>query len=99
MKQLLKGALVWCALSLTISDAGAQVIVRVRPARPRTVVVRPAAPSPAHVWVEEDWVGRGRRYRWHGGYWVAPPRNGVVWVPGHWEARRRGEVWVPGYWR
>jgi hypothetical protein len=31
---------------------------------------------------------------------VAPPQPGpaYVWVPGHWDWRRRGYVWVPGYW-
>ena len=27
------------------------------------------------------------------------PREGSVWVQGHWEHESRGWLWVPGYWR
>ena len=94
-----KGLLALSLFSLSASAADAQVIVRVRPARPTVVVARPAAPSPRHVWVDEDWVGERGAYRWHGGYWAAPPREQAVWVPGHWSGRRRGYSWVPGHWR
>ncbi|OJW82578.1 MAG: hypothetical protein BGO69_05670 [Bacteroidetes bacterium 46-16] len=101
MKQLRKNALI--LLLLLGTSAGslyAQVYVRVRPPRPHvTVSVRPAAPSPRHVWIEEDWSPAGREYRWHGGYWAEPPRPRAVWVPGHWRHARRGWVWRPGHWR
>lgn len=78
----------------------AQFVVRVRPARPAKVVVRrPPPPSPRHVWVDEDWVAQGNSYVWHGGYYVAPPRNGAIFVKGHWRNTRRGSIWVPGRWR
>jgi hypothetical protein len=80
-------------------ESKAQIVVRVHPARPHVVYRRPVAPSPRHVWVEEDWTQRGRGYAWHGGYWAAPPRAGAVYVPGHWDRRRGGEVWIPGHWR
>ncbi|MFT4031064.1 MAG: hypothetical protein QM669_01465 [Siphonobacter sp.] len=99
MKTFVKIFLLYSALMLTGFLSEAQIVVRVRPTRPAVVVRRPAAPSPRHVWVEEDWVPRGRRYTWHGGYWVTPPRPRAVWVPGHWEGRRRGQVWIQGYWR
>lgn len=100
MRQLKKIGMVLLAVLFAANTSFGQVIVRVRPVRPRVVVVqRPAPPSPRHVWVEEDWVPRGRRYVWHGGYWAAPPRPAAVWIPGHWERRRGGEVWIRGYWR
>ncbi len=99
MNSIVKCALALALLSLPATEVGAQLIVRVRPARPTVVVARPIAPSPRHVWVEEDWVRHGHGYRWHGGYWAAPPRARAVWIPGHWETRPRGEVWMPGYWR
>jgi hypothetical protein len=80
------------------TTSNAQIIVKVRPPRPAVVVARPPAPGPGYVWVEEDWVGRGNNYDWHGGYWAAPPRAGNHWVPGHWVQRRRGWVWMPGHW-
>lgn len=92
----------WLAAAFTLlsgADAAAQITVRVRPARPRVVAVRPVAPSPRHVWIEEEWVPAGATYQWRGGYWAEPPRARAVWVPGHWASRRRGWVWVPGHWR
>lgn len=99
MNTIAKCVVALALLSLPATEAGAQLIVSVRPPRPAVIVTRPVAPSPRHVWVEEDWVCRGRGYRWHGGYWAAPPRPRAVWVPGHWDTRPRGEVWVPGFWR
>lgn len=100
MKKLAKVFLVFMLCNFGISKVQAQIIVNVRPARPERVVVRrPPPPSPQHVWVEEDWVPRGNSYVWHGGYWVAPPRPGAVYIAGHWRNQRRGSVWVPGHWR
>lgn len=100
MKTILKGLLVIALMGMPLAEMHAQLYVRVRPLRPRVVVTtRPVAPSPRHVWVEEDWIVRKGVYRWHGGYWAAPPRQGLVWVPGHWRSHRRGNVWVPGRWR
>ncbi len=99
MKALVGGLLALSFLSLAAADAQAQIIVRVRPARPKVVVARPVAPSPRHVWVEEEWAPAGAGYQWRGGYWAAPPRERAIWVPGHWTGRRRGYTWVPGHWR
>jgi hypothetical protein len=83
--------------SFATSTASAQVYVTVRPTY--APVVRPVAPSPRHVWVEEDWAYRGGRYVAVGGHWVAPPRPGAVWIPGRWVQERRGWRWIPGHWR
>jgi hypothetical protein len=79
----------------TVSEA--QIIVKVRPAH--TTVVRTVAPSPRHVWVNEDWAPQGNTYVYRGGYWVEPPVGRSAWVEGHWKNRRRGWVWVPGHWK
>ena len=72
--------------------------VRVRPAP--VVVVRPAAPSPRHVWVENEYEWRGGAYVARPGYWAMPPRGRGRWIPGHWrDDGRRGSYWVPGRWR
>jgi len=85
------------AASFAATTASAQVYVTVRPTY--APVVRPAAPSPAHVWIEEDWAYRGGRYVAVGGHWVAPPHPGWVWIPGRWVQSRRGWRWIPGHWR
>jgi WXXGXW repeat (2 copies) len=85
-------------VSLTIAQYNyAQFVIRVRPVAPR--VVRVVAPSPRHVWVEEDWRWQNNNYISSGGYWSAPPRGRAVWVKGHWKQSRRGWVWKPGHWR
>jgi hypothetical protein len=101
MKNTAKALIFVGMMSLAASTTYAQVIVRVRPVRPHETVVitRGPAPSPRHVWVDEDWVERDGRYVWHGGYWAAPPRVGVVYVPGHWRDTRHGSIWVAGHWR
>ncbi len=99
MNTLCKGLLALSIFGLSATAAEAQIYVHVRPVRPRVVVTRPVAPSPRHVWVDEDWVPAGRAYRWHGGYWAEPPRPAAVWVPGHWRHTRRGDYWIAGHWR
>ncbi|NDC42794.1 MAG: hypothetical protein EBZ77_14800 [Chitinophagia bacterium] len=84
-------------LSLLVQRSFAQIVVAVRPVRP--VYTRIAAPTPRHVWIEEEWVPSGGTYIFRGGRWMAPPRPGLVWVTGHWRHRRRGWVWIPGHWR
>ena len=85
------------ALICSAQSSMAQITIRIRPQRPH--VQRPAPPSPAHVWIEEDWAPRGNRYEFRGGRWEQPPRGGATWVPGHWRHSRRGYIWVPGQWR
>ncbi|WP_162903223.1 hypothetical protein [Taibaiella koreensis] len=100
MKTIQKGIIAAAIFLLPAMDSQAQIYVRIRPPRPQVVVTaRPVAPSPRHVWVTEDWVVDGGAYRWHGGYWAAPPRPGLVWARGHWRHSRRGDLWIPGRWR
>lgn len=64
------------------NTASAQVYVSVRPVwHP---VVRPVAPSPRHVWIDEEWAWRNGAYVPVGGYWGLPPHPGWIWYPGHW---------------
>jgi WXXGXW repeat (2 copies) len=99
MKKLLSVLFVFGFLTTGIGlSAGAQTIyVKVRPVIP--VVVRPAPPSPHHVWVAEEWRPNGAGYVYSGGYWAAPPHPGWVWIPGHWKKHEYGEYWVAGHWR
>jgi len=88
------------AVSLfTALKSNAQIVVRIRPARPReVVVVRPPAPSPRHVWVAEEWNNEGGHYVYHAGYWALPPHPRAIWVAGHWANRPRGYVLIAGHW-
>jgi hypothetical protein len=99
MQKNLSKIVLFTAIIMAVSfSASAQIFVKIRPTH--TVVVRSAPPSPAHVWIDEEWTPRGNTYVYTGGYWAVPPHPGYFWVPGHWAARRGyGERWVPGHWR
>jgi hypothetical protein len=77
--------------------ASAQIYVTVHPRPP--VIIRTERPSPAHVWIDEEWEPRGGTYVYAGGHWAAPPHPGWAWAPGHWRRGPRGEYWVGGHWR
>ncbi|MFP5039427.1 hypothetical protein [Parasediminibacterium sp. JCM 36343] len=99
MKQIGKMFIAVMLMAFAGPRSYAQIIVNIRPERPRVVVARPVAPSPRHVWVEEEWVPQGGTYVFHGGYWSAPIRPGAMYIPGHWKNTRHGWVWRPGHWR
>ncbi len=95
----IKRTLLVLAIALTTSayTSNAQIVVNVRPERPH--VERIAAPSPRHVWIDEEWEPRGGAYVFVGGHWAEPPHPRAAWVPGHWVQKPRGWVWKPGHWR
>jgi hypothetical protein len=98
MKKILRILMLFSVLSLfAVADSHAQVVVRARLSAP--VIVRPVRPSRRHVWVNDEWVVSGGTYVRRPGYWALPPREGGVWVAGHWRHRRGGYVWIPGHWR
>jgi len=89
--------LVIASMLLSIFTTKAQVVVTIRPAIPR--YERVIAPSPRHVWVEEEWVPRNGGYVFVGGHWMEPPYERAFWVPGRWVEHRRGWFWKPGHWK
>ncbi|MEO6290397.1 MAG: hypothetical protein ABIO76_10770 [Ginsengibacter sp.] len=72
------------------------VVVRTRPQPP--VYVRPMAPGPGYIWVEGDWIRRGRYYNYRKGHWVAQSPRYRQYKPGRWQQRRSGWYWIPGRW-
>ena len=80
-----------------MSTASAQIFVSVRPVH--AVVVRTAAPSPRHVWIDEDWQERDGRYEYNGGRWAEPPHEGYRYYPGHWDHNGNGHRWREGNWK
>ena len=97
--QNIKKILFVIALALTTGafNSNAQIVVGIRPVVPH--YERIVAPSPRHIWIDEEWEPRGGSYVFVGGHWALPPHPGGVWVPGHWVQRPRGWVWKPGHWR
>jgi hypothetical protein len=60
---------------------------------------RTPAPSVAHVWIDGAHTRQDGQWKWVGGHWAVPPRDDVVWVPGHWVPHLHGYAWIPGAWR
>lgn len=89
-------AILLIAAGSVSNSASAQVYVSVRPEW--HAVVRPVAPSAAHVWIDEDWEWRNGAYVAVGGRWALPPHPGWVWIPGHWAHGDRGHRWYSGHW-
>ena len=98
MKSIRKGLLM-LAVVLTCGayTSMAQIYVKIRPNRPH--YERVVAPSPRHVWIDEEWEPRGNDYVFVGGRWAEPPREHQRWVPGHWRSTPRGDMWIAGHWR
>ena len=100
MKKITKILTVLSVVCLfAVADASAQqIVIRARLHAPG-MVRRPFRPSPRHVWVAEEWTPAGGTYVYHAGYWSLPPRQGAIWIAGHWRDTRGGYVWIPGHWR
>jgi len=98
MKKMQK-VLLMMAIVLTCGayTSMAQIYVKIRPDRPR--YERTVAPSPRHVWVDEEWEPRGNEYVFTGGHWAEPPHEHARWQQGRWKHGPRGHQWQQGRWR
>jgi len=84
----------------TLQLATAQVIVRVKPVRPKkTIVVKRAKPRKGYLWVDAHWQWNAKRnkYVWVDGKYIRKKR-GYRYVTGKWVNTRRGHKYVPGHW-
>jgi hypothetical protein len=85
---------------LFIPDAKSQVVVKVKPTRPKVIVKKPARAKRGYVWRDGHWVYNKKRgaYVWRKGQWIKK-RPGKVWIKGHWKKVPGGQKWVPGHWK
>ena len=58
---------------------------------------RPVAPKPDYVWIQGEWIPKGKTYVYQPGLWVTP-RPHSVWISGHWVREHKGWYWVKGHW-
>lgn len=89
-----------CFIVSSIGISNAQMVVKVRPAKPKVLVVKPAKAKPGHVWRNGHWVWNAKRknYVWRKATWVKV-NPGHAWMAGHWVRSANGHKWVPGYWK
>ncbi len=99
-----KGIIVIIAVCL-ISSFGnsnvySQVVVKVKPVRTKTVIVKSNKPGGNYVWIEGQWKWNKKRqsYVWVDGRWAKRPRNSSVWVAGKWKKVAGGYKYIPGHW-
>ncbi|MCH8904121.1 MAG: YXWGXW repeat-containing protein [Bacteroidetes bacterium] len=88
------------AIMFSVINAEAQIVVKVKPLRPRVVIVKPVHHPHGKVWIDGHWrwERRHHKYIWISGHWTKK-HHGKKWVPGHWSHVRGGHKWVPGHWK
>lgn len=99
MQKLIFAALFSAGLLFLGAEKASAQHVYVKVVPHETVVRRPAAPSPRHVWIGAEWTERGGQYVEVPAHWDLPPAGHRAWVPGHWAHESRGSYWIPGHWR
>src|SRR5688572_11379463 len=97
MKNLTTLMFLTAALLGASVSASAQVYITIRP--PAPVVVVTERPNPSYIWIGEEWVADGPKYKYVGGYWGKPPSPGYKWKNGYWShSKKHGHKWVSGGW-
>ena len=102
MRRILLSFLAAAVLQLAPALARAQIVVpgvsvSIAPPAPR-VEVRPAAPSPAHLWIPGHWAWRGGAHVWMAGHYTQPPAPGYHWVAARWVNEGGRWVFFEGHW-
>lgn len=74
--------------------------VKVKPIPAKVVVIKPACPSPNHIWIDGDWVWdtHSNNFILTPGKWILH-NAGYKWIPGHWKHSKYGWNWVNGHWK
>ncbi|MCK4664476.1 MAG: YXWGXW repeat-containing protein [Bacteroidales bacterium] len=99
MNNLIKISIVVFFILFIFSNSDAQIVVKVKPVRPKVVVVKPARPGQNFIWVDGYWkTGPNNNYVWVKSHWKKN-RKGHNWIPGHWKKVRSGWKWIPGHWK
>jgi hypothetical protein len=78
----------------------AQVIIKVKPNRPKVIIVKPSEVRHGHTWVDGHWRfdKPQQKYVWVKGHWKKV-KHGHHWAAGHWNTTTAGHIWVEGHWK
>lgn len=93
--------LISCFILLGNITANSQIIVKIKPHKPKKNIVQPARPNAGHIWIDGHWLWskKDNKYVWIKGHWAKPPIVGATWISGYWMDSPEGYKWVPGYWK
>ena len=81
-------------------DSGSgQMIVKVKPQRPKVVVIKPTKVYKNKIWIEGHWrwSNQSNSYQWVKAHWAKKKRNSK-WKAGNWIKMPAGWKYVPGHW-
>ncbi len=97
IKNLTLLLLLLCMSFITLQS---QVVVKIKPARPKVLVVKPADPRPGYLWRTGYWRWHKNKhqYIWVKASWVKE-NPGHHWTAGYWKKNSHGHVWVAGHWK
>lgn len=101
MKIQLKGIAFVLILSACFAlNSNAQTIVKIKPAKPKVIVVKPAKTKAGHFWRNGHWKWNKKqnKYVWVKARWVKN-NKGHHWIPGKWKQSPKGYIWVKGHWK
>lgn len=87
-------------LMLSNLNTGAQIVVKVKPIKPKILVPKPAKLKHGHVWRTGhwNWNKSKNKYVWRKACWVKE-NHGHHWIGGHWIKNAHGHTWVKGGWK
>jgi hypothetical protein len=100
MKMTIKISFFAVILVLSNFNTGAQIVVKVKPVKPNSLVVKPAKHKNGHIWRTGhwNWNKSKNKYVWKKACWVKE-NNGHHWIGGHWIKNAHGHTWVKGRWK
>lgn len=86
-------------LLLSSSNLVGQMIVKVKPQKPKIVIVKPSKIYKNKVWMDGHWKwsNQSSSYQWVKGHWTKRRRNNT-WKAGKWQKLPAGWKYVSGRW-
>ncbi len=80
--------------------SSAQVAVKIRPVKPKVLVIKPSKAKRGHTWRSGHWKWHKKqnKYVWTKARWMKN-KKGRKWVSGHWNKKGTGNKWIPGHWK
>lgn len=101
MKRILKASLLIAVIvCMSFVSGNAQVVVKIKPNKPKLLVIKPNKHKDGHAWRAGHWKWhkKNNKYTWVKAHW-AKQNKGHHWTVGRWVKNSNGHSWVPGHWK